>query len=114
MASSLGSLATRPHTNSKARRMPAGGQCRETVRSLLLNAADRQGGAVVPEVRGEKIRFSARKTISIIDCEEDDEFGTIWASISVEKLSCSNMAYKLVMNSFKSIFNASPTPSSLT
>ena len=109
MASNLGSFATRPRTNSKERQAAAVGQWRETVRRRLLNAAERQGGAVVPEVRGEKIKFSARKRMSSIDVE----FGSGWASISIEKLSGSNMAYRLVMNSFKSIFNASPAPSSL-
>lgn len=108
MASNFGSFATRPRTNSKDRRTAEGGQWRETVRRRLLNAAERQGGAVVPEVRGEKIRFSARKRISSIDVE----LGSGWASISIEKLSGSSMAYKLVMNSFKSIFNASPIPGS--
>jgi len=40
----------------------AGVQLREAVRRRLANAAERQGGAAVPKVRGEKTKAKASKS----------------------------------------------------
>lgn len=66
-ASSLGSLATRPPTKSSTRRTVVGGQLRDAVSKRLAKAAERHGGETAPDVRGEKMIFSARKSISATD-----------------------------------------------
>jgi hypothetical protein len=126
IASSVRSLATSPPTKSSARSAARGGQCRAAVNRRLPNAAERQGGALVPEERGEKIRLSARNNMSITDVEDDgeEEEGAggvalgpvgpdvdgdgVWASISDENVSDRSMLYSCVINADKSIFNASP------
>jgi len=75
MASNLGSLAMRPPTKSSARRAAAAGQCKDAMSRRLPNAAERHGGALVPDVRGEKTRFSARKRISMTDVKAPSATG---------------------------------------
>lgn len=118
MASNLASFATSPLTKSRARRAADAGQWRDTVRSRLLNAADRQGGAVLPDVRGEKMRVSARNRMSMTDefadfgpDERRDDEG--WVSSSEEKVRGSRMEYSVVTKSDKSMFSASPKYKSL-
>lgn len=107
------SLAIRPPTKSRVRRVVAGGQWREALRSRLAKAAERQGGAAVPNVRGENTMFNARNNISATECvftgriaEEKEDTGSV--SISVIRLSGRIMAYSREMKSVKSMFSASP------
>ena len=108
MASSFRSFATSPLTKSSVRSTAADGHCMDAVRRRLLNAAERQGGALVPDVRGENIKFRARNRVSRTDalgfpgpvCVDE-----AWVS---EKLSGNKMAYKALMKSVKSMFRASP------
>lgn len=116
-ASNFGSFAIRPPTKSSDRKAVAGGQWIAADSIRFANAAERQGGAAVPNVRGEKMMFSARKSMSATECPfvgrnvEVEGVGG-GASISVIRLSGRIMAYNREMKSFRSIFKASPATSS--
>jgi hypothetical protein len=113
MASTLWSLATIDLTSSRLRIIaPEFDQWRQAARSRLANAAARQGGTAAPELiptddRGVNTRSSARnkRSITLAFPGLSDLIDSIspLANVTVIRL-----AYNIVTNSDRSIFNASP------
>lgn len=112
-ASSFASLARSPPTKSSARKAAAGGQCKHAVRRRFAKAAERQGGAAAPNVRGEKTIFKARNSISITECvfsgrtsDVNEDGGAL--SISGIRLNGRMIEYNREIKSLRSMFSASP------